>query len=428
MKYDLTVFGGGTSGIAAAYIAAKHGLNVLLVENTDVLGGSITQGLVVPSMKVNTEGINTEFFDDLCKFADKYKARHTYIDGNKGWFNHELLKIVSDEMLESVNCSVLFSCSPISINYKDIFEVKLLHKMLSIYIETEYIVDATGDGVIFKLLDCDFQEKTLVTQSPTLRFIVSNININTFSSWLEKFDNDRNVTTVERAENNIYLSTACTWDKNKHWALRPLFDRAIKNGDLEYEDTAYFQVFSMPSMPSSLNFNCPRILLNDDEDLQDPFVYARALKQGRKRIFRIYNFCRKYLPGFENSYISHISDKLGIRESNRVKCKYTFTKNDILAPKHFDNIAAACDYPIDIHSNKNSKDILEFTKNTYYLPVEALISKKYDKLYAAGKIVSADFEAQAALRTQQTCFSMGEAAAKDILKRKNKLVNPDKMP
>ena len=45
MKYDLIVFGGGTSGVASAYIASKNGLRTLLVEKTDTLGGAITQGL-----------------------------------------------------------------------------------------------------------------------------------------------------------------------------------------------------------------------------------------------------------------------------------------------------------------------------------------------------------------------------------------------
>ncbi|MCD7780196.1 MAG: FAD-dependent oxidoreductase [Candidatus Gastranaerophilales bacterium] len=417
MKYDLVVFGGGTSGISAAYISAKHGLKTLLVERTDVLGGSITQGLVVPSMKVNAEGINTDFFNDLKLFADKYKARHTYTDGNEGWFNPELLKIVFDEMINSVKCQVILNSQPNKINYKSHFECYLLHKLLSIYIETKYIIDATSEGEIFKLLNCNFQKKSDNRQAPSLRFMLSGIDINCFADWIEKIDTNRDVTTVERTKEQIYLSTACTWDRDKNWALTPIMDKAVRSGILEYEDTAYFQVFSVPSMPDSLNFNAPRIILKEDEDIQDPFVYSRAVMQGRQRVYRLYNFCKNYLPGFENSYISHISDVLGIRESNRVKCKYTVTKEDIINPKEFDNIALACDYPIDIHSNNKNEDVLNFTKKTYYVPIEALISEKYDNLYAAGRIISSDFEAQAALRTQLTCFSMGEAASKDIIKK-----------
>ena len=123
---------------------------------------------------------------------------------------------------------------------------------------------------------------------------------------------------------------------------------------------------------------------------------------------------KKYFKGCENSFISHISDILGVRESYRIKGKYTYTKQDIIDAKTFDNIAFACNYPINIHSNKKDEDKLEYTKHTYYVPVETLISNNNDKLYAVGRIISSDFEAQAALRTQMSCFSMGEAAAKDI--------------
>ena len=84
MKYELIVFGGGTSGVAAAYIASKIGIKTLLVEKSDVLGGSITQGLVLPVMKVNSCSINTDFYNDLLTFANKFSANHTYSDGNTG--------------------------------------------------------------------------------------------------------------------------------------------------------------------------------------------------------------------------------------------------------------------------------------------------------------------------------------------------------
>ena len=422
MKYDLVIFGGGTSGIAAAYIAAKHGLNTLLVEKTDVLGGSITQGLVVPSMKVNSESINTEFFSDLKVFADKYSARHTYLDNNDAWFNPELLKIVLDIMLENVKCNVLFSCEPLTIYYNqslEYFECVISHKILSLHIDTSYIIDATASGKIFKLLNCDFQKQEENFQSPSLRFIMSNIDIKIFADWILKFDTNRDVTTVEYTDNQIYLSTACTWDSSRNWALAPIFKKAVDDGVLEYEDTAYFQVFSIPKMPDALAFNCPRIILEDYEDINDPFVYSRALKQGRERIYRLSIFCKKYLKGFKNAYISHISDMLGQRESYRVKCKETMTIDNILSDEKPENIALSCDYPIDIHTNKNNTDVLNYTKRNYYLPVDALISDKYNNLYAVGRILSADFKSQSALRTQISCFSMGEAAAKDILKKIN---------
>ena len=246
MKYDLVIFGGGTSGIACAYIASKYGLNTLLVEKTDVLGGAMTQGLVVPSMKVNTEKINTEFFSDLKTYSDKYDARCTYCDGNEAWFNPELLKIVLDKMLTSVKCNILFSSEPVNIiqsNKNANFSINVKHKILSLCIETKYIVDATANGEIFKILNCDFQKNENKMQNPGMRFIISGIDINKFSTWLKSIDLDRNVTTVCNIDGYTYLSTAYTWDKTKNWALAPIFERAVSDKVLEYEDTAYFQVF-----------------------------------------------------------------------------------------------------------------------------------------------------------------------------------------
>ncbi len=423
MKYDLIVFGGGTSGIACAYIAAKKGLNTLLVEKTDVLGGAITQGLVIPSMKTDTQNINTEFFNDLKVFADKYNARTTYGDDNEAWFNPELLKIVLDDMLSSVKCTVLFSTEPIKVNFDENLESfisTLNHKILSLYVESQYIVDATANGKIFQLLNLNFQNSDENFQNPSLRFIMTNINLNAFSEWILALDDNRDVTTSYNINNSLHLSTAYTWDASKNWALEPIFKMAINNNDLQASDSAYFQLFTIPNMPNSIAFNCPRILLEDGENPNDPFVYSRCLKQGRERIYRLSNFLRKYFKGFENATISHISDILGVRESYRIKGKSTYTKEDILSADKPQNIALACSYPIDIHSNSSDSDKLEFTNHTYFLPIEALISEKYDNVYAVGRILSTDFEAQAALRTQQSCFSMGEAVAKDIYKKLKK--------
>ena len=71
-------------------------------------------------------------------------------------------------------------------------------------------------------------------------------------------------------------------------------------------------------------------------------------------------------------------------------------------------------------TNKKDNDKLEYVKHTYNVPIECLISENNPNLYGIGRIISADFDAHAALRTQMSCFSMGEAAAKDIF---NKIKN-----
>ena len=106
-KYDVTIFGGGPAGIACAYTAASLGLKTLLVEKGNSLGGQITGALVVPMMQSATENINTDFYKKLIEYSKKYEAQITYSDGNDGWFNPVLLKIVFDKMLKDAGADVL---------------------------------------------------------------------------------------------------------------------------------------------------------------------------------------------------------------------------------------------------------------------------------------------------------------------------------
>jgi len=299
-------------------------------------------------------------------------------------------------------------------------------RTLSVPIAAKYFVDATGNCEFSALANCEFlDENNLNSQSRvgsvipqqkfqpvSLRFEMAGIDLKTFSKWLLDFDSDRNVTTVEKIDGQIHLSTAYT--DNGTWALKPLFDDAVAQKILDKEDTGYFQVFTIPGMPNSISFNCPRIYSDPEIDPLDTTQTSKALKKGRESIIRLANFCKIYFPGFKNAYVSNIADALGVRVSRRIKGKYIYTAEDLKSGKKFTNPILRGNYPIDIHSNKKGKSVLEHTMQDYELPIEALISADYDNLFIAGRCLSAEFEAQAALRIQPACFSMGEGVAKYI--------------
>ena len=240
---------------------------------------------------------------------------------------------------------------------------------------------------------------------------MSGIDINEFANWLADYDKDKNVTSLCYTDNAVLLSTAYTWDTDKQWALRPLFEDAVNTGVLTEEDTNYFQIFSVAGTTDSVAFNCPRIL---DRHITRSDAYIK----GRESIFRLSEFCRKYLPGFKKAYISSIANSLGIRVLSRVKGKYIYTKNDLITGKKFENPVVISNYPIDVHSSDKNESKLETVNQEYQLPIESLIVD--DNLFVAGRCISDDFEAQAALRIIPSCFSMGEGVAKYIYNLENK--------
>ncbi len=454
--FDVVIVGGGTSGVAAAYIAAKRGLKTLLVEKNIHLGGAITSGLVLPAMDSGVSNINRDFYTELVRKMAEYGAQINF-QGNAGWFNPEVLKIVLDEMLTSVGVELRFSTKISSVEINPSSEIQAVNlesnilskhndkihgdnaatlreqpseilsdcinaicgnnnsgtnKILLERIETRYVIDATGNCEIANLCGCEFLEESPEDFQPvTLRFIMSGINNDVFAKFLREVDSNVAVSPIQIIDGVTHFSTAYTWDEKADWALRPIFKKAVMDGVLTEKDCNYFQIFSIAGCNGAVAFNCPRML--ERLDLSDAKAISTALIEARKSIFRLANFCKKYLPGFEKAYISNIADELGIRVSRRVKGKYIYTEKDLKSGKAFTNPVLKADYPIDIHSNKKDGSTLEKVGH-YQLPIESLMTADINNLFVIGRGLSAEFKAQAALRVQLSCFSMGEAVAKHI--------------
>ena len=283
--------------------------------------------------------------------------------------------------------------------------------MLSECIEANFFVDATGDGIFCQKIGCEILENSDEFQPMSLRFIMSGIDLNKFGEFILKIDSNREVTTVENIDGQIHLSTACTWDSDKQWALTSIFKNGIAKNYLNPSDSNYFQVFSIAGMPNSLAFNCPRIPENLNPTLSED--RTKALIEGRAAIYRISNFCKKCFPGFESAFITNISDFLGVRVSNRIRGKYVYTIDDLRSGKKFTHPALTSNYPVDVHSANKDSSTLDKT-GEYQLPIESLMSSNFDNVFMIGRCISADYLSQGALRVQANCFSMGEAVAKYI--------------
>ncbi len=428
--YDIVVIGGGTAGCAAAYISGLLGFKTLLIERSSMLGGAITSNLVVPVMNVGSNQINNAFYKSFALKMAEMGGQVTY-QGNIGWFNPELAKIALDEMLSSVNVDIRFNTEVTNVKTKDNTITYLninsttlsaynysiytdnntisFDNTLSVCIGAKYVVDATGNADFSKKINCEFLDDNQDYQPMSLRFLMSGVDIEKFGKWLIKTDKDRNVTTFEHINGVPHLSTAYTWDDNKNWALAPVFDKAVQNGVLKDTDRNYFQVFTVAGMPSTVAFNCPRIIENLNPNITQDI--SKALIEGRASIYRLSKFCKEYLPGFEKAFISNISDGMGVRVSNRVKGKYIYTIEDLRSGKKFKNPALISNYPVDVHSKDKNSSTLEID-GEYQLPIESLMSVDYDNLFVVGRCLSADYLAQGALRVQANCFAMGEAVAR----------------
>ena len=101
---------------------------------------------------------------------------------------------------------------------------------------------------------------------------------------------------------------------------------------------------------------------------------------------------------------------LGIRESWRIHGKYYMTAEDYFDARKFPDAICRSAYPIDIHDETLNLGKKLAKGEFYEIPYRSLITNEFSNLIVAGRCISANFSAQASVRIQPTCMSMGEAA------------------
>ena len=155
--------------------------------------------------------------------------------------------------------------------------------------------------------------------------------------------------------------------------------------------------------------NCPEV---------SPYLYSstnaldrsKAIRECRIMIRRLANFFKKNIPGFKNAYISREASMLGVRESWRIHGKYYMTADDYSNARKFPDAVCRSAYPIDIHDENLSLSHMLKDGEFYEIPYRALVTNELSNLLVVGRCISANFSAQASVRIQPTCMSMGEAA------------------
>jgi hypothetical protein len=414
-EVDVLVLGGGTAGTVAAISAAREKVKTLVVEQFGFLGGTQTAALVTPMMPNQIEqeplnrGIDWEINSRMMETGESGR----WPDGNMGWFNPEMLKIVLEQMVVEAGADILYYTmfEDSIMDGNDIRGVTVLNKGGRGTILARRVVDATGDADVAFGAGAPFfsgDEKTFTNQPFSIRFSAGGVDLNRFISFLESLGRAE-VTLDPQGSTTPLIHTAMVWGRN--FPLEPVFRKAVEDGVLLETDGNYFQAFTVAGRHGELFFNCPRITLQVDGT--NPSHLTRAQILGRQAILRYLAFVRKYFPGCEHASITSIAPMVGVRESRRIDGEYFLTVDDILSAKKFQDAIARSNYPIDVHSSddRSGMKLQHLPPGTYYeIPYRCIVPKKVENLLVPGRCLSASFEAQGSVRIQTNCRAMGEAA------------------
>jgi hypothetical protein len=421
--WDVVVVGGGTAGAIAGIAAARAGASTLVIEQFGSLGGSGTNAQVTPLMRNISSGINLNQ-----GITNEIKARllargdgATDINGNDNWFNPEGMKFILEQLLTEAGGHVLYHSHFVEPIVEEGNELQqdapkvvssvVIHNKDGLSaIAAHGFIDATGDADLAVRSGAPFdagEAETGLHQAMSLRFCLGGVDQQRLCAFLN--DHGQSQESVQ------FMHFWMVWGKKS--SLEPLFHQAVADGVLQERDGDYFQGFSVPGQPGVISFNCPR-LAADINDGADAWTLSQAQLDGKVAIDRLLQFCRSYLPGCEASFIASYAPMVGVRETRRIRGDYLLTLEDILYCKPFDDAICRNHYPVDIHTPRGQKlyhersgDLPYFQSDAFHeIPYRSLLPLGLANVWVPGRCASASFEAQSAIRVQQNCHSMGEAA------------------
>lgn len=424
-SYDVVVVGGGIAGVGAALAAAKRGCKTIIIEALSSMGGLATAGLI--NIPLNTiSGLGEEMIDEL-EEEGGYWHRNT---------DPEIHKRVIDSMLKKYNCDILLATPVVeAVTENDVIKgVVVATKTGLSLIEGKIIIDCSGDSDASYYAGAETltgREEDGMSQAASLVFSMGGVD------WDKYVHSDQKL--------------------NDPWWKIPL-KQALENGDIPYEIENHLDWMThFPNRPQHCGMDEVSICIahsrnaypTDNKDLSRMYI------EGREQAKIISEFVKKYIPGFENSFLVSTAQLEGVRESRRTVGQYVLQAADLAGMKKYDDVIATSNQGFDMHGFsgpgcqewayvdidgkkecvvcnaggfkmstynlpegavlKNYKgqtsENAEFKSDDFYdIPYRCLVAKDIKNLCMAGRNLSADFPAQSGARLIMTCFSMGEAA------------------
>jgi hypothetical protein len=139
--------------------------------------------------------------------------------------------------------------------------------------------------------------------------------------------------------------------------------------------------------------------------------HGAIMRQALDAQAAVVSFLRR-LPAFASATIARTGD-LGVRDGGRIRGEYYLTGADVRQARKFADAACRCCWPIEYWDADQGVSLEYLSDNGYYeIPLRSLKVQGFRNLWAAGKCLSADSEAQASARVVGSCWAMGEAVGK----------------
>lgn len=471
-KYDVVVVGGSIGGVLSAYSLAKRNHQVLLIEETDWIGGQLTsQGVPSDEHDFIEETGSTETYRKFREDArDYYRNHENIIDELKdakifnpgnGWvsknsFEPKLALKLFNELLnpfvEKGNLNIWLDSKVIESKYtKEKVQNILVNNNGEIMtVEAKYFIDATDNGDLLPLTETKYvtgAESFDEYNEPHAPKIAMPNDMQPIT-WVAAvaYDEGGNHVIDKPAMYDLFKSYRMPFDESiLSWYAAGLdlntkrhFSMFAPTGT-KYEDTpamfTYRQIFEPNNFKNKKDLkpimliNWPQndYFLNNIIENKDVEYHKFAAKQlTLSLVYWLQTEAeRDDGKGFGYPEIMLSPETLGtkdglakapyIRESRRIKALYTIKEQDInkrytKSPKLFWDTIGVGLYHIDLHMTTETKTYFFDETWPFQIPLGSIIPEEKTNLIAACKNIGTTHVTNGCYRLHPVEWNIGESA------------------
>lgn len=438
---DLCIVGGGVGGCAAAIVAARRGLRVIIVEKGVSLGGLATNGYV-PQIAGNIEGICLEFTEKLNEMGQLVNQ----FGSEKGYYRNPLFepefgKMALESMVTNAGARILYdaTCIDVDVDGDKITRALFHTRGGNMGITAQLFIDSTGDadlsymaGVPYEVGGVDFAG---LNMSTTLGTRWANANFTKYKEANQKF-------REQQIADGVKKPLPLTYALEEEWIKAGKLVRHVCN---DQNPNGFHYAIIPPTTPDNADFVtfafhsyfCHN---TDCEDITRQIIEQHNLIKGWHR------FMREAVPGFENLRLVGTGNMPGIRDSRRIFGEYVLKASDVACGTKFEDGIAR--FPEFFDTHHPTSDYLIFMRHIHLrescgsgvtiqrgciaqmhpfgepegievrshpgdycdIPYRSLLPLKIDNLLVVGRCCSAEFHANGAMRIIGPAMGTGHAA------------------
>lgn len=404
--YDAVICGGGFSGFAAAYSAAREGLQTVLIERGSSLGGVGTDGLVNHILgeryyedgkaKTCIAGLFAQIEDALIQSGDGIDYHTVDLElPPHGWkkslgvgfiFDKDKMKLLLEQMLIGMGVHILYMTQIVDVIRQDgKLEGVIVHNKSGLYgIAGKYFVDATGDADICAMagLETHKGDESGGLAAASLEMHIENVDWEILTEYMRTTGDVRFTNLIDD------LKVRGIW----HFPYEIFISVMLTKKDVFFINT----------------------IRQVGIDGTDAHSLTQGILQGRQECYELLQIAKAHFPGFQNATMRQIAPAIGIRETRRIIGEYTMTIEDLLAGTSFDDSIALSGYGWDMPNPKNPSyqpfhGVVRKHRSTQ-IPYRCLVPKGICNLITAGRCISVEREALGPVRVMAACIATGEAA------------------